>query len=124
MKHLKNVKGKRSQGFPEVITLLPEADVPFKGVRAWIAQGEKHQIVFFEMAPSTQAPEHRHNYLQWGFVIEGRMELTIEGEKRVYEKGDDYTIPAQARHSARFLSKCRVVDLFSEKTRYKTKPAK
>jgi len=49
------------------------------------------------------------------------MELTIGNERRVYEKGDEYFIPAHTKHSAKFLSKFRAVDFFAEKMRYKPK---
>lgn len=119
-----DLKSKRSRGFPEIITDLPEADVQFKGVRAWILQSEKHQLVFFEMEPSAQVPEHSHDYPQWGIMVEGKMELTIDGKTKLIEKGDEYVIPAKAKHYARFLGKSRVIDFFSEKTRYKLKSAK
>jgi quercetin dioxygenase-like cupin family protein len=73
------------------------------------------------MKPSAQVPEHCHDYAQWGLVIEGRMELTINGETRICEKGVEYVIPAQAKHYARFLSECRVMDFFSERNRYRIK---
>jgi quercetin dioxygenase-like cupin family protein len=123
-KHLNDLRGKCARGFPEVITHLPEADVQFKGVRAWIVQGEKHQLIFFEMEPYAQVPEHSHDYPQWGIMVEGKMELTIDGKTRICEKGDEYVIPAKAKHYARFPSKARVIDFFSEKTRYRTKSAK
>ena len=109
------------QDYPEVIRVFPEADIAFKGVRAWILQSEKHQLVFFEMEPSASVPEHSHGYAQWGMVIEGKMELVIDGKTRICQKGDEYVIPAQAKHYAEFLSKTRVMDLFSEKNRYKPK---
>jgi len=121
VEYLNSLKGSRVQGFPNVITNLPEADVPFKGVRAWILQGDRHQLVFFEFESSAQVPEHSHDYLQWGMMIEGKMELTIDGKPRIIEKGDEYVIPAKAKHYVRFLSKCRVMDFFSEKTRYRAK---
>jgi quercetin dioxygenase-like cupin family protein len=121
---LSKLKSRHKQGFPDVITDLPEANVQFKDIRAWILQSEKHQLVFFEMEPSAQVPEHSHDYPQWGMVIEGKMELTIDGKTKLIEKGDDYVIPAKAKHYARFPSKTRVMDLFSEKTRYKTKSTK
>jgi quercetin dioxygenase-like cupin family protein len=124
MEHLDNRKGKHAREFPDVITHLPEADVQFKGIRAWILQGEKHQLVFFEMEPSAQVPEHSHDYPQWGIMIEGKMELTINGKPRIIEKGDEYVIPAKAKHCVRFLSKCRVIDFFSEKMRYRPKSVK
>ena len=109
------------QGFPKVITNLPEADVRFKGVRGWIAQGESNQIVFFEIKPLGEVSEHSHDSPQWGVVVEGKMELAIDGKTHIYEKGDEYFIPAHAKHSAKFLSKCRAVDFFGERTRYKSK---
>ncbi|UCC33663.1 MAG: cupin domain-containing protein [Candidatus Bathyarchaeota archaeon] len=112
---------KTREGFPKPIRDLPEADIQFKGVKGWIAQGESHQIIFFEMEPRGQVPEHRHEYAQWGLVVEGRMELIIGDETNVYEKGDEYLIPAHTEHSARFLSRVRVLDFFGEKARYRHK---
>jgi quercetin dioxygenase-like cupin family protein len=116
-----DLNGDSFRGYAKAITGLPEADVPFEGVKAWILQGKNHQLVFFQMEANAKAPVHSHNYAQWGMVIEGEMELTIEGKPRNYKKGDEYLIPAQAKHEARFLVKSRVVDLFSERTRYQTK---
>ncbi len=107
--------------FPKVITDLPEAEIPFPGVRGWIAQGEDHQLVFFEMKPTADVPPHSHEYDQWGVVLEGEMELTIGEDARVYGPGDDYVIPAGVTHSARFLSRARVLDFFSESARYRQK---
>ena len=116
-------KSKQMQEFPKVIKELPEADLPFKGVKAWILQGENNQLIFFEMQPDAKVPEHSHNYPQWGMVVQGKMKLTIDGKMRLIEKGDDYLIPAGAKHYATFLIKTRVIDLFSEQTRYKAKKA-
>lgn len=109
------------EGFPKVIRDLPEADIKFEGVRGWIAQGKNHQVVFFEIEPLSEVADHSHNSPQWGIVVEGSMELTIEGQNEVYEKGDEYFIPAQVKHSAKFLSKFRAIDFFAEQTRYKPK---
>ena len=110
------------RGYPKVITDFPEADMQFEGIKAWILQGEKHQLVFFQMEANAKVPEHSHDYPQWGMMIEGEMEMTIDGRTRNYKKGDEYLIPTRAKHKARFLAKSRVMDLFSEKTRYRTKP--
>ncbi len=111
----------RVHDYPEVIKGLAVADLQFRGIRAWILQGERHQLVFFEMESSAEVPEHSHGYPQWGMMIDGKMQLTVDGEPRLVEKGDEYLIPAGAKHSAKFLSKSRVMDLFSEKSRYKPK---
>jgi quercetin dioxygenase-like cupin family protein len=118
---LNGLKGKQLRTYPEVITRLPEADIKFEGIRAWILQSMKHQLVFFEMKTSVCVPEHCHDYDQWGFMIQGKMELTVDGEKRTIENGDEYVIPAHAKHSARTLANSRVIDFFSEKSRYRAK---
>jgi quercetin dioxygenase-like cupin family protein len=121
---LDKARSKRVFGFPTVIKDLPEADLPFQGVKAWILQGEKHQLIFFEMQPTAVVSEHSHSYPQWGMVVEGKMKLTINGKTRTIKKGDYYLIPAEAKHQAKFLTKTQVIDLFSERTRYKAKPTK
>jgi quercetin dioxygenase-like cupin family protein len=110
--------------FPTIITALPEAEIQAEGIKAWIVQAEKHQLIFFEMLPTAIVPEHSHNYPQWGMLIEGEMKLTINGNTHTIKKGDEYLIPAQAKHKATFQTKTRVMDLFSEKTRYKAKTIK
>ena len=75
--HLDNTTNKRKQGYPEVITCLPEADIQFEGVKAWILQANTRQLVFFEFEADAKVPEHSHGYAQWGMVIDGKMELTI-----------------------------------------------
>jgi quercetin dioxygenase-like cupin family protein len=117
-------RSKQAQSYPEAITDLPEADIPFKGIKAWIVQTESRQLVFFEMQPDAVVPEHSHSYPQWGMLIQGGMKLTVGGKTRTIRKGDEYLIPANAKHSVTFLAKTRVMDLFLEKTRYRPKASK
>jgi quercetin dioxygenase-like cupin family protein len=118
---LNRARDQLDSGYPEVITSLPEADIQFRDIRAWILQGEKTQLVFFEMEPSAAVPEHTHGYPQWGMVIDGEMDLIIDGKSMTCTKGTEYLIPAGAKHYARFHKKTRVVDFFSEKSRYRQK---
>ncbi len=37
------------RGYAKAITDFPEADIQFEGIKAWILQGETHQLVFFQM---------------------------------------------------------------------------
>jgi quercetin dioxygenase-like cupin family protein len=106
--------------YPEMIRQLPEADIPFHGIRGWLLQGHDHQVVFFDIEPIGEVAEHTHGP-QWGIVIDGVMELTIAGETRTYQKGDHYFIPGGVVHSAVFKSRCWVVDFFGDKNRYPIK---
>ena len=106
--------------FPDMITALPEADIPFEGVSGYLLQGENQQAVFFEIEPIGEVAEHKHG-AQWGVVFEGEMELTIGCNTELYKKGDQYYIPAGTLHSASFKQKTYLMDVFADKDRYGTK---
>ena len=106
--------------FPAMITQLPEAEVPFDGVRAWISQAADHQVVFLDIDPIGKVAPHSHGE-QWGIVVEGEMELTIGGETRRCGPGDSYHIPAGVMHGAKFLSHFRAIDVFADADRYQAK---
>ena len=106
--------------FPDMITRLPEADIPFAGVRGWISQAPSHQVVFLDIDPIGLVAAHRHGE-QWGIVVEGEMELTIGGVTGRYGPGDSYHIPGGTEHAARFLSRVRVIDVFGDVDRYRPK---
>jgi quercetin dioxygenase-like cupin family protein len=106
--------------YPEMIRGLPEVDIPFEGIRAWLLQGEKTQAVFFDLQPIGAVPPHSH-CAQWGLVLDGKMELTIGGEAKIYQKGDWYYIPEGVTHSAKFLTRVFVIDVFDDPGRWKAK---
>ena len=106
-----------TDGYPKFITSLPEIDLPIDGVRGFLCQGTDQQVVFFDIDPIGGIPPHSHGD-QWGIVVEGQMELTIGGETKRYRPGDSYFIPAGVEHSATFLSRVRVVDVFADRDRY------
>lgn len=104
--------------FPEMILGLPEADIPFKGVRGWISQGPDHQIVFMDIEPIGAVAEHSHGE-QWGLVLDGEMDLTIGGVTKTYRKGDNYFVGDGVPHSAVFKERTFVQDMFRQVDRYK-----
>ena len=110
------------QAYAKVITDLPEADIQSEGMRGWILQGENHQLVFLQMESNVRIPEHDHEYVEWAIVVEGEMELTVEGKISKHKRGDEVLIPAHAKHKARSLTGTRMVSLFSESARYRKKP--
>jgi quercetin dioxygenase-like cupin family protein len=106
--------------YPDLIRGLPEADIPFKGVRGWLLQSDKTQLVFMDIEPIGDVPPHSH-CAQWGLMVEGEMELTIGDETKTYRKGDWYYIPAGVTHGATFKRRVQVIDMFDAPDRYKAK---
>jgi quercetin dioxygenase-like cupin family protein len=106
--------------YPDMIEGLPEIDTPLPGIRGWLFQGERNQIVFFDIEKGAQVPPHSH-CAQWGLVIEGEMALTIGGDPGVYHRGDRYFIPEGVVHAAEFRTRVFVMDVFADAARYKIK---
>ena len=106
--------------FPEPIRNLPEADIPLKGIRAYLSQSENHQIIFMEFGEDVELPEHSHA-AQVGIVLEGKIDLVIGGERRTYIKGDRYYIPEGVTHSGKIHAGYADVTFFNEPSRYRTK---
>ncbi len=85
--------------FPEPIRNLPQADIPIKGLKAFLSQSDSHQILFMQFDKDVELPEHSHA-AQVGIVLEGKIDLVIEGKRQTYFKGDRYHIAAGEKHSA------------------------
>lgn len=109
------------QSFPKIITDLPEADIEIKGAKGWIAQGKDHQTVFIDIEPSVEESEHSHDFPCWLIMVEGKMEVTISGKSKIYEKGDDIFFPPHVRHSAKVITKSRCIVFLSGKGLFKPK---
>ena len=106
--------------FPEMVHSLPEVDVPLEGVRGWLLQGKDRQLVFWEIEPIGEVPQHSHGE-QWGVVVEGEMDLTIGGQTRRCRAGDSFHIPAGVEHGAKFLTHFRAIDFFADVDRYQVR---
>jgi quercetin dioxygenase-like cupin family protein len=109
-----------SKIFPQPIEDLPEADIPINGLKAYLSQSDSHQIIFMEFADDVDLPEHSHA-AQAGFVLEGKIELVINGEKKTYTKGDRYYVPEGIPHSGRIHAGYADITFFNEPGRYPRK---
>ncbi|HYF84587.1 MAG TPA: cupin domain-containing protein [Clostridia bacterium] len=99
---------------------LGKADLPFEGATAYLSQSDNHQILFMEFDRDIDLPEHSHEG-QWAVVLEGKIELVIDGVRKVYKKGDRYLIPSGVKHSGRIYAGYADITFFNESARYKRK---
>ena len=106
-----------TQIFPEPVRNLPMADIPLAGLKAYLSQAVGHQIIFMEFSEGVEVPEHAHAS-QWGIVVEGKIELTIDGVESVYTKGEHYFIPEGVKHSAKIFPGYADVTFFNQPDRY------
>ena len=109
-------------GFPEIVKRLPEADAPFRDIKAWLLHGPTASAIFVEAVKDSEVPAHAHG-TQWGVVVAGELVLTIGGKTQTYSPGQEYLIPAGVSHSAILRKGVRVIDFFDDPNRYRPKKA-
>lgn len=106
--------------FPEAIENLPLADISLEGLTAHLSQGENHQILFMSFEEDVLLAEHTHE-AQYGIVLEGKIDLCIDGKENTFVKGDRYYIPAGVPHHGKIYAGYADMTFFNEKDRYQTK---
>ena len=103
--------------YPNIIKNLPKIDIPLNGVEAFLMQSKSNQLVFFDFKENTNIPMHSHG-AQWGIVVDGKIDLTIGGVEKTYQKGDSYYIKAGEEHGGKIYAGFKAIDFFDDKDRY------
>ena len=103
--------------YPDMIEKLPDIDLNLPGVRGKLFQAADMQAVFFDLEPIGEVPPHSHGD-QWGVILEGEVDLIIDGVTHSLKKGDTYFIPAGAEHSVNVKTRAKALDVFAEPDRY------
>ncbi len=69
-------------------------------------------IAHFDIKSGSVLPEHHHPQEQVTTVMEGALQMTLNGETKVCRAGDYVVIPSNVPHSAVALEDCKVIDVF------------
>lgn len=83
-----------------------------RGFTARMIHTEQMTLAYVDVAEGAALPEHRHVHEQVINLLEGRFELTVDGESHVLEAGQVYAIPSNVPHSGRGITRCRILDVF------------
>jgi quercetin dioxygenase-like cupin family protein len=104
---------------PDFIRALPALDVPVPDdvVSTNAIRSDQGLGVFFTFHKDMELPPHSHK-AQWGIVIKGWLELTMDGKTHRYLPGESYSIPSGTVHSAKGPAGAIVFDVFEEADRY------
>ena len=84
-----------------------------RGIRARIINTDSMSVSYVTLDAGADMPEHHHINEQIVNVIEGELELTVNGESRILKRGMVEVLPSNTPHSARPLTDCFVIDIFS-----------
>jgi quercetin dioxygenase-like cupin family protein len=97
MQQIKNIKSKE---------LVP-------GITGYYAHGTNLSFGYVELQEGSNVPEHSHIHEQITFIIEGQLDMVIDGKPCSLTPGMYYVIPSNMKHSATAKTFCKVIDAFS-----------
>ena len=76
-----------------------------------LAGGDRANVQRFAIDPGAVVPEHSRPHEQVGYVIEGELTFTVDGEERVVGPGDSYVLAGDEPHRAENRSGDRAISL-------------
>lgn len=85
-----------------------------KGVATMLLESGEAALTRLDFEDGATVPPHVHETsAEILYVLEGRAEMTVAGEKVVVEKGDAVRIPAGVEHSAKVTGSLRAVQVYA-----------
>ena len=91
-----------------------EADHSPEGVlgQTYLAGGKKLSMRLWQEEPGEAESKgpHTRSYETVGYVIEGRAELHLEGQKIILEAGDSWVVPEDAEHTYKVLERFKAIE--------------
>jgi quercetin dioxygenase-like cupin family protein len=94
------------------LSQIPVRENIIHGINDRFIYTDNLTFAFWTIEEGAILPEHSHPHEQVANVLEGSFELTIEGVSSILTPGTIGIIPANARHSGRAMSPCRILYVF------------
>lgn len=96
---------------PPIKQISPKEVVP--GITGYYAHGKEMTLGFVEVKAGSVLPAHKHVHEQITYIIEGQLDMTIDGKLCILKAGMYYVIPSNVVHSAIANVDCKVIDVFN-----------
>jgi quercetin dioxygenase-like cupin family protein len=97
---------------PIQLDRLPVREI-FPGLRARLIHSDRVTHSWVDVAAGAAFPEHQHPHEQIVTVLEGELELVIDGATHRLKPGVVFVIPPNVPHSGRGITACKVLDAFA-----------
>jgi quercetin dioxygenase-like cupin family protein len=78
-----------------------------------LVHGEKTLMTKFIMNSGSSLPKHSHPYEQTGYLLSGKIKLTIGDDTFEVESGGSWCIDSGAAHSAEILEDSSALEIFT-----------
>lgn len=94
------------------ITDLPAKELA-PGLTGYYAHGASMTFGLVEIKAGSILPAHKHVQEQITYILEGNLDMTIDGKLCPLSAGMYYVIPSNVIHSAVASTDCKVIDVFN-----------
>ena len=78
-----------------------------------LVYGDKTLFTEFLLKKGRQLPRHAHPHEQTGYLVSGRIRLTIGEETFEVEPGDSWCVPGNMEHQAEVIADSVAIEVFS-----------
>jgi quercetin dioxygenase-like cupin family protein len=75
--------------------------------------GDNTLLAEFRLKQGSQLPRHAHSQEQTGYLISGRIRLSIGNDISEMEPGDSWCVPSNIEHGAEILVDSVAIEVFS-----------
>lgn len=82
-------------------------------IRRTLATSQNMMLCEFTFEAGVIIPMHSHPHEQVGYVVKGRVEMTIAGQTQTLTTGDSYCAPSDVPHSALTREPTIIIDTFT-----------
>lgn len=80
--------------------------------RKTLAVGANTLMTKFVLAAGSELPMHKHPHEQIGFLVSGRLILTIGDESCELLPGDSWAVPGDVEHCAKVIELSEAIEVF------------
>jgi len=82
------------------------------GYHVRFVHSENMTFAYWDIKADAILPEHSHHHEQVSSMISGEFEIKVSDETKVLKPGSVLIIPANATHSGRAITDCKLIDTF------------
>lgn len=94
------------------LTALPGKHLA-AGLTGYYAHGADLTLGLVEIKGGSNLPQHQHPHEQITYILEGQLDMTIDGKLCSLTSGMYYVIPSGVWHGAVAVTDCKVIDVFN-----------
>lgn len=82
------------------------------GITGYYTHGKNMTFGLVEIEAGTVMPLHQHMHEQITYILEGQLDMHIDGAAHTLTAGSYYVIPSNVWHGAHAVTACKLIDVF------------